>query len=121
MSKKVLIIKPAVHIDLKNEREIVAAIEKGITDFGIVVLPYYLDYEFGEIDGVVWDTLEKKEEQKPEVESDDILARIESRKMNSKDDNPFNESFINGFNKGLCVAKDIVRAVFAKEKTNEKE
>lgn len=114
MSKKVLIIKPATYIDWKDEKKFTEALSESITESGIICLPYCIDYEFGEIDGVIWEG-EKKDKKESTI--DDFAKVLLDRFRAELWDDPV-DGIESGHNRGLRRAMSIVDE-YIKEKTNE--
>ena len=107
MSKKVLIIKPKVMLDRKIMEQISKDLPESLVNFGLIVLDPCLDYEFGEIDGVIWDKQET--EKKPEVDFkavlDDLIKKIDDEMYDEKE-----SEWVKEHNRALRIAKAIVTA-----------
>ena len=114
MSKKVLIIKCMKDVNQKELNATCENIAKNIMDYGVCLLPEYYSYEFGEIDGVVWEKQET--EKKPEVDLDELIERVNDLMFteDKDDDYPYNESYIRGYNNALCAARFMIRQMIKK-------
>ena len=109
MSKKVLIIRPTIRRKDSPLNKDAEAICNSIVSSGIVLLPDYYTYEFGEIDGVVWD---KQEEKKTGVDWNYLIDYLEDSKGDVSNDPTYNV----GYRDGLDVAKRLL--LRAKDEVN---
>ena len=105
MSKKVLIIRPKVMLDRKIMEQISKDLTGSLKNFGAILLNPCLDYEFGEIDGVIWDGSEKKEEKKSEVDWDAIFTELENLERDAYIDY---DNYKSGWNDALEHAKRLL-------------
>lgn len=117
MSKKVLIIKPSVHIEWKEGHKFCEDITRNIEAFGVVVLPYCFDYEFGEVDGVKWEDKASRD-NKPSLDYDCIIDVIDSTNFIADVTDPESLAYVKGANDALHKVLQKIKKLSDKEKTN---
>lgn len=111
MSKKVLIIRPKVMLDRKIMEQISKDLPESLKNFGVILLDPCLDYEFGEINGVIWEG-EEKEEKTPSVDWDAIFTELENLERDAYIDY---DNYKSGWNDALEHAKRVIEQYKEKE------